>query len=141
MRHGDRRAPLTANIDLDIVGIVFRIEADGELISDRTLEIGSTFITNAGVLDAPYLRFYNPGELTNDGSMSGSSVITTKNTSTNNGTVNGTDSLLVGWYSVLRNYGIVSAGVLYSLGTIYNDYSLTSNSMFSTFGFSNTEML
>lgn len=129
--------PLTANIDLDIVGIVFRIEADGELISDRTLEIGSTFITNAGVLDAPYLRFYNPGELTNSGSVGGSSVITNKLVSYNYGSINGTDSLVIGWNSVFRNNGSLLTNVLYSLGTLYNNTAAFCNVLRTTQGLVN----
>jgi hypothetical protein len=105
------------------------------------LEIGSTFITIDGELEAPYLRFFDPGELTNNGSISGSSVITTKNYTYNHGVFQGTDSVVVGWYRRLENHGTMDSHVLYNLG-IYNNYGGTSaTSMYNWFGLYNAGVM
>ncbi|MEZ4738409.1 MAG: hypothetical protein R2818_03405 [Flavobacteriales bacterium] len=124
------RHALTAHTDLEFARTVFVIEESGSLVSDRKFELGSTYITIDGELEAPYLRFFDLGELTNNGSVSGSSVITTKNVTYNYGSFYGSDSVVIGWYRQFQNNGSLISNVLYSLGTLNNYATINSNSLF-----------
>ena len=110
---------MTTDADtLHIPGSMLVVEESGSLSGEHFSIAADVF--NHGTMNGSWMRFFGEGAFVNYGMVNAVQLLAIQDSCINHGLLQATDSLVIGYFKILKNHGEIDCNVLYNLSYFLN---------------------